>query len=204
MRDTKNWQAWTDKDNSMNDFNVQLSKCNEILKAGGIIVYPTATLWALGCDATNQKAVERVKELKGSTDEPLICLVNNQALLERCVVQVPEVAYDIMDLALKPTTIVFDNPKGFAPNCCHYDGSIAIRVANTKFCAYLVGALKKPIVATMANFYNGPYPKKSTNIPSQILESVDYVVNLQNQIGTGEPSAIIKLGNSGTVRVIRK
>ena len=202
MHDTKNWHAWTDS--PMDDFKVQLSRCNETLKAGGVIVYPTATLWAIGCDATNQKAVERVKNLKGSMDAPVISLVNNQALLERYVAQVPEVAYDIMDLALKPTTVVFDNPKGFAPNCCHHDGSIAIRVASTKFCSYLIGAFKKPIVATMANFYNGPYPKKSTSIPQQILESVDYVVNLQNQNGTGEPSAIIKLGNSGTVGVIRK
>jgi len=188
----------------MDNFKKQLSESVETLKKGGILLYPTGTVWALGCDATNMEAVAKVQKLKNASTAPMVCMVNHQAQLERYVVFVPEVAYDIMDLALKPTTLVFDQPKGFAPNCCHSDGSIAIRVANTKFCKYLIGAFKKPVVATLANLLGSPYPKKLISIPKQILESVDYVVNLQNLKNTGEPSAIIKLENNGTVRVIRE
>ena len=188
----------------MDSFKDQISRCLEILKTGGTIVYPTATVWALGCDATNVDAVEKVKMLKEVKNDAMLCLVNNQALLERHLFQVPDVAYDIMDLAVKPTTLIFDNPKGIAANCCHQDGSVGLRVAHTKFCRYLIGAYKKPIVATQANFHKHADPNNSTNVPKQILESVDYVVNLQDQKSTGVPSTIIKLGNDGTVRIIRK
>lgn len=137
-------------------------------------------------------------------NDPMLCLVNNQALLERYLTQIPDLAYDIMDVAVKPTSLVFDSPKDIATNCCHQDGSIGIRVAHTKFCRYLIGAFKKPIVATTANYNKSPYPTNLSNVPKQILESVDYVVNLQIQKNTGVPSTIIKLGNNGVVRIIRK
>ncbi|MHA7830536.1 MAG: L-threonylcarbamoyladenylate synthase [Flagellimonas sp.] len=183
----------------------EINNCNKVLQDGGLILYPTDTVWGIGCDATNPKAIKKVYALKKREDtKALICLVANQAMLERHVKEVPDVAYDIMDLATKPTTIVFDEPMGIASNLVAEDNTLAIRVASDKFCQYLINKFRKPIVSTSANISGHPTPKQFKDIDEEILKGVDYVVNLQNENTNPSPSAIIKLSNDGQVKVIRE
>ena len=176
-----------------------------VLNTGGLILYPTDTIWGIGCDATNEEAVQKVYALKQREDsKALICLVANDAMLERHVTTVPEVAYDIMDLSIKPTTIVYDDPKGIAKNLIADDNTIAIRVASDKFCQYLINKFKKPIVSTSANISGNPTPKQFSHIEEGILKGVDYIVNLHQELVANAPSAIIKLSTDGVVKVIRE
>lgn len=182
----------------------EINKAIAILENGGLILYPTDTVWGIGCDATNEEAVRKVYALKERTDsKALICLVGNDAMLERHVEEVPEVAYDIMDLSTKPTTIVYDHPKGIAKNLIAEDNTIAIRVASDKFCQYLINKFKKPIVSTSANTSGQQTPKQFSEIDESILTSVDYIVNLYQDKIAHTPSAIIKLSAAGIVKVIR-
>ncbi len=189
----------------MNIFAKEIQESITVLQAGGLILYPTDTIWGIGCDATNPEAVKKVYQLKQRQDsKALICLVANQAMLERYINEVPDVAYDIMDLATKPTTIVFDDPKGVAKNLIADDNTIAIRVASDKFCQYLINNFGKPIVSTSSNISGFPSPKHFKEIAPEILKGVDYVVNLPDENKNPSPSSIIKLGNDGQVRVIRE
>jgi len=176
-----------------------------ILESGGLILYPTDTIWGIGCDATNIKAVSNIYKLKQRADsKALICLVANDAMLERHVEKVPEVAYDILDLSTKPTTIVYDKPKGIAENLIAEDDTIAIRVATDKFCQYLLNKFKKPIVSTSANISGQPTPKQFSEIDETVLNGVDYIVDLHRGKICLNPSAIIKLSADGIVKVIRQ
>ena len=182
----------------------EITKAIEVLDAGGLILYPTDTIWGIGCDATNEKAVQKVYELKQREDsKALICMVANDGMLERYISKVPDLAYDIMDLSTKPTTLIYDKPKGIAKNLIAPDNTLAVRVATDKFCQYLINKFKKPLVSTSANISGEPTPQNFGQISQPILKGVDYVVNLQQGVQNGNPSAIIKLGNDGTVKVIR-
>lgn len=183
----------------------EINKAISILEDDGLILYPTDTVWGIGCDATNEAAIKKVYELKKRTDsKALICLVTNQAMLERHVKEVPDVAYDIMDLAEKPTTIVFDQPVGIAKNLIAEDNTLAIRVASDKFCQYLINKFGKPIVSTSANISGDPTPNHFKEISSEIIKGVDYVVSLNHDKTMIKPSSIIKLENNGMVKIIRK
>ncbi len=183
----------------------EIKKAVEILQNGGLILYPTDTVWGIGCDATNAEAVKKVYDLKKRQDsKALICLVSNDAMLERHIEEVPDIAYDIMDLATKPTTIIYDNPKGVAKNLIANDNTLAIRVASDKFCQYLIGKFKKPIVSTSANIAGNKTPPNFEEIDKAILTGVDYVVNLKPENKNSVPSSIIKLGIDGLVKVIRE
>lgn len=183
----------------------EINKAISILQNGGLILYPTDTVWGIGCDATNSEAVHRVYELKERMNsKALICLVANDAMLERHIKLVPEVAYDIMDLSTKPTTIIYDQPMGVAKNLIAPDNTLGVRVASDKFCQYLINKFKKPLVSTSANISNEPTPKKFSEISETIIKGVDYVVNLHRENNVNTPSTIIKLGTDGTVKVIRK
>ncbi|MEC7263001.1 MAG: L-threonylcarbamoyladenylate synthase [Bacteroidota bacterium] len=183
----------------------EINNCIKILKEGGLILYPTDTVWGIGCDATDPEAVKKVYALKKREDsKALICLVGSQGMLERHVKQVPDVAYDIIDLSTKPTTIVFDEPKGIAQNLVAEDNTLAIRVASDKFCQYLINKFGKPIVSTSANISGEPTPKQFKDIAPEILKGVDYVVNLPDVNKNAVPSSIIKLSNDGQVKVIRE
>lgn len=185
-------------------FEKELENAFKTLIEGGLILYPTDTVWGIGCDATNEKAVKKVYDLKQREDnKALICLVASDAMLERHVKKVPEVAYDIIDFATKPTTIIYDAPKGVATNLVGGDDTLAIRIASDKFCKYLINKFKKPIVSTSANISGTPTPKCFSEIDPIILKGVDYVVNLHREEKNGVPSSIIKLGNDGTVKIIR-
>ncbi|MCW1954161.1 MAG: L-threonylcarbamoyladenylate synthase [Flavobacteriia bacterium] len=185
-------------------FQEALKKSKEVLEAGGLILYPTDTVWGIGCDATNPEAVAKVYALKQRADsKALICLVSNVAMLERHVSMVPDAAYDIIDLSTKPTTIIYDAPKGVASNLVAPDQSLAIRVASDKFCQYLIQNFKRPIVSTSANLAGAPTPKNFQEISPDILKGVDYIVPLEPENNNNPPSTIIKLSNSGLVKVIR-
>lgn len=183
----------------------EINKAIEVLQNGGLILYPTDTIWGIGCDATNEGAVTKVYELKQRDDsKALICLVANDFMLEKHLTHVPEVAWDIIDLSDKSTTIIFDNPRGIAKNLVAPDNTLGIRIASDKFCKYLINKFKKPIVSTSANVSGLPTPKSFHEISEDILKGVDYVVNLNRDEKNGLPSSIIKLANDGTVKVIRE
>ncbi|WP_405245994.1 L-threonylcarbamoyladenylate synthase [Cellulophaga sp. Asnod2-G02] len=183
----------------------EINKCIEILSNGGLILYPTDTVWGIGCDATNEEAVAKIYALKKRANtKTMICLVANDFMLEKHISAVPEVAYDIIDLATKPTTIVYDAPKGVAKNLVAEDNTLAIRIASDKFCQYLINKFKKPIVSTSANIAGEPTPQTFKEISSAILKGVDYVVNLHQDKNSETPSSIIKLGNDGVVKIIRE
>lgn len=182
-----------------------IQSCVEVLLGGGIILYPTDTVWALGCDATNEEAVSRLWELKqGNSKGKMVCLVANDFMLEQHVQQVPELAYDIMDVATKPITIVYDQALGMAKNLVQEDHTIAIRVATDKFCQYLISKFKKPIVATTATIDGNATPRNLKEISPAILKGVDYVVSLHHEKNSGILSSIIQLKSNGTVKIIRE
>lgn len=184
--------------------NEEIQKAAEIIKSGGIILYPTDTVWGIGCDATNAEAVQKIYDLKNRADsKSMICLVSDERMLENHVETVPAPAYDILAYAVKPTTIIFDQPKGIATNLIATDNSLGIRIPDDDFCMKLIRRLRKPIVSTSANISGHPTPKSFDEIDRNILEGVDYVVNLHREKKSGSPSTIIKLRNNGEVKVIR-
>lgn len=183
----------------------ELEEILTILKRGGIILYPTDTVWGIGCDATNPEAVDKVFKLKKRSDEKsLICLVNDFRMLNEYVENVPEVAYDILKYAKKPTTIIYDEPIRVAENIIAKDNSLAIRVTKDEFCKKLIQKFRRPLVSTSANISGEKTPLIYAEIDPLILEGVDYVVNLHHERKSGKPSAIIKLKNDGSVKVIRQ
>ncbi|MDC6352537.1 L-threonylcarbamoyladenylate synthase [Zeaxanthinibacter sp. PT1] len=191
-------------DKKRTEYGKEINECIAVLERGGLILYPTDTVWGIGCDATNKEAVSKVYELKRRPDsKALICLVANDFMLEKHVEEVPDLAYDIMDMSSKPTTIIYDRPKGIAPNLVAADNTLAIRVASDDFCRKLIGKFGNPIVSTSANISGDPTPQSFSEISNDILKGVDYAVNLQRQAINNTPSAIIRLGTDGTVKVIR-
>lgn len=182
----------------------EIDKCLEVLKRGGLILYPTDTVWGIGCDATNAEAIDKIFKLKNRSDQKsLICLVNDFRMLNEYVENVPEVAYDILKYAAKPTTIIYDDPIRVAENIIAEDNSLAIRVTKDVFCKKLIQKLRKPLVSTSANISGSHTPQSYSEINGLILEGVDYIVNLHHDKKSEKPSAIIKLKNDGSVKVIR-
>lgn len=183
-----------------------IKKCCEILRAGGTILYPTDTIWGIGCDATNAEAVDKVFKLKNRDGNiPLLVLVNSVAMLERYVEDMPQIAYDLIDCATTPMTIIFEKARNLPTNLVGQDGSIGIRVTNEAFTDQLIQQFHKPIVSTSANIHGAPTAQFFQEIDSQIITSVDYVVNYrQNDTKKSKASKIIKLSNNGQITIIRK
>ncbi|MCW8980045.1 MAG: L-threonylcarbamoyladenylate synthase [Altibacter sp.] len=182
----------------------EINNCLDVLKKGGIILYPTDTVWGIGCDATQPAAVQKIFKLKKREErKSMICLVNDFRMLEQYVERVPEVAYDVLKFANKPTTIIYDDPIRVAENLIAEDNSLAIRVVKEQFCNSLIRKLRRPLVSTSANISGEATPMHFQEMSPQILEGVDYVVNLHRDRKSVSPSAIIKLKNDGTVQVIR-
>lgn len=182
----------------------EIEKSLDILKKGGLLLYPTDTVWGLGCDATQPNAIQKIYDLKNRAEsKALLCLVSDFKMLNQFVEDVPEVAYDILKYANKPTTIIYDKPIRVAENLIAEDNSLAIRVVKDDFCKQLVRKFKRPLVSTSANISGAITPKTFQEISPAILEGVDYVVNLHRNRKTAKPSSIIKLKNDGSVTVIR-
>lgn len=183
-----------------------IKKACEVLKQGGLILYPTDTIWGIGCDATNEEAVKKVYELKQRTDsKALIVLMENPANLQAYVTEVPDIAWDLIDLTEKPLTIIYDKAKNLAPNLIGEDGSIGIRITSELFSKELCKQFRRPIVSTSANISGTPSPAKFSDIAKEIKSGVDYIVEYrQKENIPATPSGIIKLGKNGTIQVIRK
>jgi L-threonylcarbamoyladenylate synthase len=176
-----------------------------ILRSGGIILYPTDTIWGIGCDATNNKAVERIYALKQRQDsKAMLVLIESETRLPQYINEVPEVAWQLIDVSDNPMTIIYPGAKNLASNLIAGDGSIGIRLVKDEFCRNLISRFKKPIVSTSANISGEKPPEIFEEISEAILNGVDYVVNWrQNDIQPALPSSIIKLGLSGEIQIIR-
>jgi len=185
-----------------NDINQAL----EILQAGGILLYPTDTIWGIGCDATNPHAVDKIYQLKGrAKDKSLIILLENENKLTSYVREVPEVAYQLIEYTDKPLTIIYEDAKNLAPNLLAEDGSIGIRIVRHPFCEKLLQRFRKPIVSTSANISGEPSPKNFQEISDAIKNSVDYVAEYgQDDTTPKQASTIMKLDASGAFSFIRK
>lgn len=188
------------------DFSDDRQKCLEVLKAGGVILYPTDTIWGLGCDATNSNAVSKLLEIKKRPqDMAMVVLVNSEVMIERYVKEVPEIAWQLLEVADEPISIIYPGARNLANNVIAKDGSVAIRLCKDNFCNQLILRLRKPLVSTSANFSGEKFPINFHEISSKLLKKVDYVVNYrQNDNSINKPSSIIKLGTGGEIEVIRK
>lgn len=189
----------------MEAINQEVHNAFEIIKEGGIILYPTDTVWGIGCDATNPEAVAKVYALKKRAEtQSMIVLMNGDRMVYTVFNEVPEVAWQIIECAEKPTTLILDNPKNVAANLIAADKSLAMRIVKEPFCFKLLERMKKPLVSTSANISGQPTPKSFKEISPEIIKGVDYVVNLHREKIAGNPSSIIKLTNDLQVKVIRK
>lgn len=178
----------------------------ETLRQGGVILYPTDTIWGIGCDATNEAAVKRIYEMKRRDDsKAMICLVDNANRIQRYVSNVPDVAWDIFELATKPTTVILDGAKNIARNLIAEDGSIALRVTNEEFSKQLCYRFQKPLVSTSVNISGEPAAQNYRDIPEEFLTHADYVCWTRRQEHLPHtPSSIIRLTPQGEVTIIRK
>ena len=178
----------------------------ETMRRGGIILYPTDTVWGIGCDATNAEAVAKVYNIKHRDDsKALICLVDSESRLQRYVRDIPNVAWDIFELSVKPTTIILDNAVNLAPNLIADDGSIAMRITKEPFSKELCYRYQKAIVSTSANISGEPAAQNFCDISEEIINAVDYVCWTRRQEHKPHtPSSIIKLTANGEVTIIRK
>lgn len=182
----------------------QIESALKHLKNGNLILYPTDTVWGIGCDATNEAAIAKIYSLKKRIDsKALICLVADDRMLDKYVQHIPEAALNIIEIAEKPTTIIYDRAQNLAKNLIANDGSIAIRVPNEEFCYQLIRKFGGAIVSTSANISGEPTPKQFSEISPDILKGVSYVVNLHREKSKNSPSTIIKLSNDGLVKIIR-
>lgn len=173
-------------------------------KDGGVILYPTDTIWGIGCDATNEAACQRIIELKKrSNSKSFIVLVDSIRMLEHYVPEFHEVCYDLIDLATKPLTIIYPSAKGLAKNVLAQDGSVGIRVTNDPVCLKLIRSIRKPIVSTSANLSNDPNPTCFDEVHQEIKDNVDAIVMERLDEKRTAPSQIIKIDLDGSVKVIR-
>ena len=186
--------------------NEDIKKAFDVLVSGGLILYPTDTIWGIGCDATNPDAVKKVFELKKRVDsKALIVLVDSTAKLDFYVEEVPDLAVDLMEMSDKPMTIIFDNARNDASNLLAEDGSLAIRVTEERFSNELCKRFRKAIVSTSANVSGTKAPSSFKDIDQEIINGVDYVVNFrQDEINSSKASSILKLGNGGEIKIIRE
>jgi len=184
----------------------EIKKTIEVLRAGGVILYPTDTVWGIGCDATNEKAVERIYEIKQRADsKAMLVLLDSTAKLDFYVAELPEITMDLIDLSDKPLTIIYDHAKNVAPQLIAADGSLGIRISNEIFSKTLCRQLRKPLVSTSANVSGQPAPAIFSEISQEILQAVDYVVDYRrNDTQKTKPSSIIRLGAGGVIKIIRE
>jgi len=185
------------------DHQIIKSASNQI-KKGGTILYPTDTIWGIGCDATNEVAVKRVFEIKRRPSaKAMVIMVADASQLE-FYADVPDVARDLVEYAENPLTIIYPNAKGIARSLIAEDGSIAIRVVKDEFCQMVINGLRKPLVSTSANISGEPAPAFFDEISEEIKSQVDYIVPLrQSERAKSAPSRIIKLGLNGAIEIIR-
>ena len=184
----------------------EIKKACDVLLKGGIILYPTDTIWGIGCDATNSEAVKKIYEIKKRADsKAMLVLIDSTAKLDYYVGDFPEIALDLIELSEKPLTIIYSGARNVAPNLIAEDGSLGIRVSKEEFSKKLCQRLKKPLVSTSANISGMPSPANFSEISPEVINAVDYVVNYRREeTQKAQPSGIIKLEKGGVVTVIRE
>ncbi len=184
---------------------IDLTKHIETLRSGGIILYPTDTIWGIGCNATNEKACQRIAELKGrSDDKSFVLLVDGFPMIQKYILEFPEVCYDLADFATKPLTIIYPNATQLAPSVLAADGSVGIRITTDPVCLKLIRAIHAPLVSTSANLTGEPAPTEFSEIHSKIIDGVDAIVEDRLTEKRTKASQIIKIGLGGQVTIIRK
>lgn len=187
------------------EINQEVHKAFEVIQNGGIVLYPTDTVWGIGCDASNADAVAKIFRLKRREEtKSMIVLVNGERMIYNIFREIPETAWQIIDLSEKPTTLVLDNPRNVAPNLIGQDKTLGIRLVKEPFCYKLMERMKKPLVSTSANISGEPTAATFKEISPEIVNGVDYVVNLHRDRPAGKPSAIIRLSSDSQVKIIRK
>jgi L-threonylcarbamoyladenylate synthase len=176
------------------------------MNKGGVILYPTDTVWGIGCDATNPEAVRKVYDIKRRSDsKAMLVLVDSSVKVDFYVSDVPDVAWDLIELATRPLTIIYDGARNLAPNLLSADGSVGIRVTTEPFSHRLCRQFRKAIVSTSANISGAPGARFYDEISEEIKSAVDYIVDYRrDDVTPAQPSSIIKLGKGGTVKVIRE
>jgi len=176
------------------------------LRNGGIILYPTDTIWGLGCDATNPSAIEKIFRIKSrSGSKSLLVLVNGEQMLDRYVKDIPEISYELTGVSDDPLTIIYPEGKNLAEGVCSDDGSVGIRICRDEFCNELITRFKKPIVSTSANLSGNPSPENFSTIEKSVIDQVDYVVKYrQNDRQKQSASPVIKIELNGTIKIIRQ
>lgn len=187
------------------DFEQDIEPCLSVLRNGGLILYPTDTIWGIGCDATNEKAVERVYRLKQREEQRsmIILLADERSLLQYVAAPDPAV-FDYLEQLEKPTTLVFEGALGLPANLVNEDGSIGIRVVRDDFCRHLIKRLGLPLLSTSANISGTPAPANFTEISPAILAGVDYTVTYRrNDLTPRQPSAVVKWNRNGTQTILR-
>lgn len=184
---------------------VDIAAAVDVIRRGGVILYPTDTIWGLGCDATNAEAVERIYRIKQRNDsKALICLVGGDNMLPFYSESVPEVAYDLIQFSARPLTLIVDNARNLASALLADDGSVGIRVTKEEFSRTLCNRCKRALVSTSANISGQPAPKSFRDIPQEIVDAVDYVcTSRRDEHNDGKPSSIIKITATNEIKIIR-
>jgi L-threonylcarbamoyladenylate synthase len=190
----------------MENFSNDIINASKVLAAGGLILYPTDTIWGIGCDATDEAAVRRVFALKKRADsKAMIVLTDSVAKLGLYVREIPEMAYDIAELSVTPVTIIYPEGKNLAASLLAEDGSIAIRVTRELFSKTLCEAFRRPVVSTSANISGEPSPQTFPEIPDEIKKGVDYIVEYgQKDCSARKASSILRIETDNRVKIIRK
>jgi len=190
----------------MSGFENDIKNCLAVLNRGGIILYPTDTIWGLGCDATNEKAVQKIYELKSRPEKKgMIILLSKQKEINNYVKKIDEKIVDIIHKKQTPTTVIYRGARNLADNLINEDGSIAIRFVKDEFCQALIDRFEKPIVSTSANISGSPHPASFWDIDIKIKSGVEYIVqHRQNEKNVCKPSAIVKLNEDDSFTVIRE
>lgn len=188
------------------NYREEIKKACEVMQKGGVILYPTDTVWGIGCDATNPEAVKRVYDIKQRADsKAMLVLVDSPVKVEFYVRDVPAVAWDLIEFTTKPLTIIYDGARNLAENLIAEDGTVGIRVTSEEFSKELCFRFRKAIVSTSANISGQPSAAVFSQISEEIKQAVDFVVGCrQGETGSPKPSSIIKLGKGGEVKVIRE
>lgn len=183
----------------------EINIAGKILKSGGTILYPTDTIWGIGCDATRHKSVQSIYHIKQRADsKSMLVLVSGIAMLEEYVEQIPARALEIIEKAEKPSTIIYPGARNLASNLLAPDGSIGIRITSDPFCKKLIKSTGLPIVSTSANLSGEKAPSSFKEIKKSLLQKVDYVVNWrQDETDPSSPSAILKLEADGSITTLR-
>lgn len=185
--------------------NAELKKTIRILLNGGVIVYPTDTIWGIGCDATDESAVAKVFELKKRTEsKSLIILVDSLEMLQEYVKNLPTKVTCVLAGTSRPISVIYKNPKGLAANVIATNNTVAIRIANDEFCKKLIHDFGKPIVSTSANYSGKASPKCFDEIENSLLDKVDYVVNLYREERQNRSSQLVKISEKGRIEFLRK